>query len=122
MKIISRKFHAVLDYMSGILLIAAPWALQFDDVSAATTTAVVAGALILIMSLMTNYEGGIVRIVPMSLHLNMDILLGIVLAASPWLFGFKDEVYLPHLIMGVLAILSGIMTVRSSFHKLMSDV
>jgi hypothetical protein len=71
---------------------------------------------------MTNYEGGIVRIVPMSLHLNMDILLGLVLAASPWLFGFKDEVYLPHLIMGVLAILSGIMTVRSSFHKLMSDV
>jgi len=122
MKILSRKFHAVLDYMSGIVLIAAPWALHFEEVTAATTTAIVAGALILLMSLMTSYEGGIIRIVPMPMHLNMDVLLGLILAASPWLVGFNYEVYLPHLIMGILTLLSGLTTVRSSLHKLATGV
>ncbi|HEX8607938.1 MAG TPA: SPW repeat protein [Pedobacter sp.] len=114
MKIISRKSHAVLDYLSAILLIAAPWLFGFSDSDTAKTVAVVAGILILGMSLMTNYEGGVLRSVPMAMHLNMDIVLGIVLAISPWLFNFKDDVYLPHLIMGLLAIFSGLMTVRTS--------
>jgi hypothetical protein len=118
MKIISRKFHAVLDYLSAIVLIAAPWLLGFSDSSTATTVAVLAGILILGMSLLTNYEGGVLRTVPMAMHLNMDILLGIVLALSPWIFGFKDEVYLPHVIMGLLALFSGLLTVRTSLERL----
>jgi hypothetical protein len=117
MKIISRKSHAVLDYLSAIVLIAAPWLFRFSDSNTATTVAVLAGILILVMSLMTNYEGGILRNIPMAMHLNMDILLGIVLALSPWIFGFKDEVYLPHLIMGLLAIFSGALTVRTSLDR-----
>lgn len=114
MKIISRKSHAVLDYLSAIILISAPWIFGFSDSSTATRVAVAAGILILGMSLMTNYEGGVLRSIPMAGHLNMDVLLGIVLAISPWLFNFKEEVYLPHLIMGLLAIFSGLMTVRTS--------
>ena len=114
MKIISRKFHAVLDYLSGIILIIAPWVLNFNDSNTGSAVAVVAGVLILIMSVITDYEGGVMRSISMSTHLNMDIALGILLAASPWLFGFYTEVYLPHLIMGLLAIAAGFLTVRSS--------
>lgn len=114
MKIISRKFHAVLDYLSGIVLIIAPWVLNFNDSNVASAVAVVAGVLILIMSVMTDYEGGLIHTIPMSTHLNMDIVLGILLAASPWLFGFNERVYLPHLILGLLAIALGFLTVRVS--------
>lgn len=114
MKIISRKFHAVLDYLSGVLLIIAPWVLDFNESNVASAVAVVAGVLILIMAIMTDYEGGLVRTIPMSTHLNMDIILGILLAASPWLFNFNEEVYLPHLILGILSIASGLLTDRVS--------
>lgn len=114
MKIISRKFHAVLDYLSGVVLIIAPWVLNFNDSNVGSAVAVVAGVLILIMSVITDYEGGVLRSIPMSMHLNMDIALGILLAVSPWLFGFKNEIYLPHLIIGILTIASGFLTVRSS--------
>jgi hypothetical protein len=114
MKIISRRFHAVLDYLSGIILIAAPWLLQFRDSSTGAAVAIFAGVLILGMSIMTNYEGGLVRAIPMGIHLNLDVLLGVLLTLSPWILNFKEEVYLPHVIMGLLALFSGLFTTRTS--------
>ena len=35
---------------------------------------------------------------------------GVLLAASPWLFGFADRVYWPHLILGLAEIGAGLMT------------
>jgi hypothetical protein len=117
MHIITRKIHAVLDYLSAILLICAPWAFNFNDSVTATQLTVGAGVLIAVMSAMTDYEGGLIRLIPMSVHLNMDILLGVLLFASPWIFGFNKEVYLPHVIMGLYSILTGILTVRTSLSK-----
>jgi hypothetical protein len=40
----------------------------------------------------------------MRTHLMIDLFSGIFLAASPWLFGFADEIYLPHLVLGIAEI------------------
>ncbi len=40
----------------------------------------------------------------------IDFLSGVFLAASPWLFGFAEEVYLPHLILGIFEIGASLMT------------
>ena len=117
MKFISRRFHAVLDYMTGILLIAAPWLFNFNDVGAAKWSAIAVGALILIMSFITDYEGGGKKMLSMNTHLTMDVLAGIFLAASPWIFNFNQEVYLPHLIVGLLEIGAGMFTERTSQHS-----
>ncbi|WP_207425819.1 SPW repeat protein [Pedobacter sp. SYSU D00535] len=117
MRFISRKFHAVLDYMAGIILIAAPWILGFADVEAAKWSAVIVGVLILVMSFITDYEGGGKKVLPMSGHLTMDVIAGIFLAASPWLLNFDEQVYLPHLIMGILEIGAGLFTVTQSEHS-----
>jgi hypothetical protein len=117
MKIINRRLHALLDYTSAFILLSAPWLFQFKDSNTATIVAIAAGATILVLSTITDYEGSLFRLVPMSAHLNLDILLGILLAASPWIFGFNAEVYLPHLLMGVFAVLSGLLTVRRSLSK-----
>lgn len=40
----------------------------------------------------------------MPAHLMLDAGGGILLAISPWLFGFADYVWAPHLIIGLLEI------------------
>jgi len=117
MKTISRKTHAMLDYGSVILLFASPWLFNFSDVPTARTIAMVSAILILLMSLLTNYEAGIAKMVPMKAHLSADVLLGIFLAASPWLFGFSSETYLFHLLMGVVAIFAGAFTTKESYKR-----
>lgn len=114
MKVINTTLHAVLDYLSAIVLVACPWVLRFNESTTATAVAVFAGILIFIMSILTDYEGGSIHIIPMRVHLNIDLILGILLAASPWILGFKDEVYVPHLALGIIAIIASLFTVRTS--------
>lgn len=116
MRFISRTIHGVLDYMSGLLLIASPWIFNFQDVAAARWVAIAMGAVIIIMSLNTDYEAGLTKLVAMSTHLKMDIAGGIFLAASPWIFGFSDQIFLPHLILGLMEIGAGVFTEQKSQH------
>ena len=110
MRFIPTKVHGVLDYIVGLLLIAAPWVFNFDNGSATQWVPVIIGVVVILMSLMTNYEAGAMKVISMSTHLTMDVIAGIFLAASPWIFGFADQVYGPHLIVGLFSIFSGLMT------------
>jgi hypothetical protein len=110
MRIIETKTHGYLDYLTGLLLIVLPFILKWDINRAESMVMIILGAMAIIMSLMTAYELGVTNIVPMPTHLAIDLLSGIVLAASPWLFGFADRVYLPHLILGIFEIMASLMT------------
>ena len=99
-----------MDYLIGLLLIAAPWLLAFADGGAAQWVAVILGAGVILYSLITDYELSIARVVPMPVHLALDVGGGALLAVSPWLFGFSEEVWLPHVIVGVLEIGAGLVT------------
>jgi hypothetical protein len=114
MRFISTKAHGVMDYLMGILLIASPWLFNFAGGGAETWVPVVLGASTVIYSLLTDYELGISRTLSMRTHLTLDLVSGILLALSPWLFGFSEFVYLPHLILGILEIGASLMTVRTS--------
>jgi hypothetical protein len=114
MKIIPRKMHGLLDYVVGVVLIAAPWLFGFADDGPATYIPVALGAGALVYSILTNYEFGVVRLIPFRVHLLLDVLSGAFLAISPWLFGFSNKVYLPHLVFGLIEIAAGIMTRESS--------
>lgn len=116
MRFIPTRFHGILDYIVGIFMIIAPWVLDFSDNDAATWTIVIAGVLVLLQTVFTDFEVGLVRRIPMQSHLMMDFGLGVLLALSPWLFGFADYVYTPHLIVGVFAILASLMTHRVPSH------
>jgi hypothetical protein len=110
MRIISRKFHAVLDYLSAVFLIAAPWLFGFENSPVPMYTAVGFGLLVFVLSILTYYEGGIFKYFSMWTHLAVDVTMGIVLASSPWTFGFSTVVFLPHLLIGLLAIVAGLTT------------
>ncbi|HEV7255877.1 MAG TPA: SPW repeat protein [Mesorhizobium sp.] len=104
MRFLSTRVHGIIDYLTGILLIAAPWLFGFADGTAAQWVPVIVGLTILVMSLITDYELSAARIIPMGVHLGVDGLGGAFLAISPWLFGFADRTYWPHLIIGIAEI------------------
>src|SRR5215203_3400671 len=99
---ITSRMHAMLDYPLGLLLILAPWIFGFSDVGgAAVTVPIVVGALMILQSLITDWELSLADILPLPMHLTMDVLAGAVLAVSPFVFGFSDEganAWLPHVI------------------------
>lgn len=104
MKIITTRVHGVLDYLVSLLLIAAPFMLGFADNTATMWVPIALGLASIVYSLLTDYELGAIRLLPMQTHLTLDSVHGIALAASPWILGFAERVYLPHLIVGLLEI------------------
>ncbi len=110
MRFIPTRIHGAIDYLTGLILIMAPFVLGFADNGAAQWVPMILGAAILIMSIMTNYELSLVKLIPMPLHLGVDIAGGLLLLASPWLFGFADRVFWPHVIIGIFEIGTALMT------------
>jgi hypothetical protein len=109
MRFISTRTHGMLDYPLGVLLVLAPWLLGLDP-GAQSRVPIAIGVIVLLTSLMTDYELGLFRLLPMSAHLGLDALAGAVLAVSPWLFGFAGQVWVPHVVLGLLQLGAGLMT------------
>lgn len=104
MKLFSSQVHGYIDYSLGLLLVLAPYLLNFNDIDVARNVAQGIGVLILGQSLFTNYELGLFKVIPLKVHLMLDVLASLFLAASPFLLGFNDypaNVWMPHLIVGI---------------------
>ena len=113
MRFIPTRIHGFLDYIVGVALIAAPWIFQLSDNTAATVVPIVLGIGLILYSLITDYELGLVRVLPMAVHNLFDIAAGAVLIASPWIFGFADEdanFWAPRVIVGAAVIVLGLVT------------
>lgn len=121
MRFLPTRLHGAIDYLWGLALLATPWLLGYADVTAAKWLAVVFGVGAILYSLVTDYELGLLRLLPMPLHLVLDGIGGAFLAASPFLFGFADRVYLPHLLFGLFSVLASLITrtdaVQPSGHR-----
>src|SRR3954464_15766143 len=104
MRVISTKMHGGIDYIVGLLLLVAPYLFGFATGGPKQWLPMAIGAATIMMSLLTRYELSIAKVIPMGVHLGVDFAAGALLAASPWLFGFAQEVYLPHLIVGLMEI------------------
>ena len=117
MQFISTKLHGVLDYVVGFILISSPFLLGFYRNGWESWVPICLGAATILMSLCTNYELGAWRVLPMTVHLVVDFLAGAFLAASPWIFGFHEVVYIPHLALGLGEILVVVCSSREAFTK-----
>lgn len=115
MRFIPTRVHGVVDYLMGILLIVIPWLLGFARGGAEMWVPVILGSGVLLYSAMTNYELGLMHVLSMPVHLWLDGLGGVLLAISPWLFGFAELVWVPHLVLGVLEIGAALTTQKVPF-------
>ena len=87
-KLLPAWFHAVADYAVGILLIVI--ALAADGSTGATATGVVVGAVVLLVSVLTRYPLGIVKVLPFTVHSAGDYLAAALLIVSPFALDFND--------------------------------
>lgn len=110
MRFIPTRIHGIIDYAFGVILLAAPYLLGFADGTAAQYVAQAIGAGAIVYAALTDYELGLVPLLSMPVHLGIDILGGLVLGSSPFLFGFADRVLWPHVVCGVTAIVAGLTT------------
>lgn len=105
MKFLSPRVHTIIGFIVGIALLLAPNIFGFNDVGgAAVTVPRIIGVIVILSELTVRGSFTNKGFVPMKLHLGMDVLMGIILAASPWLFSFTDKgtnAWLPHLIVGI---------------------
>ena len=120
MRVIPTRIHGIVDYLMGGLLLVAPWLFGFADAGgAARWIPIGLGVGVILYSLVTRYELGLVGLLPMDVHLGLDAGGGLLLAVSPWLFGFADRTWVPHVAFGLLevgaALLTKSMPERESF-------
>jgi hypothetical protein len=109
-KFIPTKVHGALDYIVGFALILAPWLFQFSQIGgAAVAIPVILGIGLIVYSIFTKYEWGIVKLMSMPVHLVIDLIAAALLALSPFIFGFYDvnnaNQWLPHVVVGITVIL-----------------
>ncbi len=88
LKLVPAKIHGVADYASGLALILV--ALLVGGSDEAVATGVVLGAVLLVVSVLTDYPLGIVRVVPFKVHSAGDYLGAVALIAAPFVLGFND--------------------------------
>src|SRR4051812_11227592 len=114
MRPISTRTHTIIGLVVGVALIVAPWLFGFADESgAAVKVPIFVGIFILLSELTTTSPISPLKLVPMRVHIVLDVLTGIFLLASPWLFGFADletNAWLPHVIVGILVAGYALMT------------
>jgi hypothetical protein len=83
--------HGLLEYVVGILLIVAPFVLDFSGEGAATAVSIVAGVVVLGLAATTRGPTSLNNALPVSVHVLADLALGAVFIAAPFLFGFSDK-------------------------------
>jgi hypothetical protein len=111
LRLIPTRAHGIIDYLTSGTLLTAPELLRLKDVPSATLTLRLTGAKAAAYSLLTDYELGLVRLLPMRVHLALDAASGAFLASTPWLFGFAKNgtrYWLPHTLVGVGEILAAV--------------
>jgi hypothetical protein len=74
MKFISPKAHSLLDYSTGLLLVTVPFLFKIDRHSAIFLAPLLLGVTTILISLATDYEGGLLKFIPLRLHLAIDWL------------------------------------------------
>jgi hypothetical protein len=103
LRVIPTKVHGAVDMATGPALIAAPTLLRMNGNNGATIPPRAVGAAAIVNALLTDYEFGLKRLLPMRTHLALDAVGGITLAATPFLTrASKKGVrhWLPHTVLG----------------------
>lgn len=108
MRFVSTRTHSVVGIITALALLLAPNIFGFSDTGgAATTVPRLLGLALLVSELITDNGFSLTRIIPMRTHLSLDFGAGLLLALSPWLFGFSDQgtnAWVPHFVVGLFII------------------
>lgn len=127
-KTIPTRIHGYIDYVTGAVLSTSPLYLNgikmeskeagpersLKRIGAEQMVPYSMGVISTAYSLLTNYELGAVKKIPMKYHLVADAVSGVFLATSPWLFGFYKKTWMPFVAMGAVEVIVALLTDREA--------
>ncbi len=88
-RFVTRKIHSLLDYPVAFSLIVLPFVLGLGSTNPlAKWLAVATGLAALLLTILTNHETGLFKVLPYQFHLNVDRLVGVVFIIAPFALGF----------------------------------
>lgn len=82
--------HGIVEYLAGILFIAAPFLFDFEA-TRATTLSIVVGVVVLVVAAVSKGPTGLIDELPVSAHVVLDFVLAVFLIAASFLFGFSED-------------------------------
>ncbi|WP_405207266.1 hypothetical protein [Aquimarina sp. LLG6339-5] len=90
MKFVTKRIHAFLDYPVAIILILLPYILGLGSSNPmALYVSVATGVAAFILTLLTDHNLGVYRIVPYKVHLIVDFLVAVVFIIVPFILSFQ---------------------------------
>ncbi len=111
-KPISRQQHGLSDYSYIPLVALSPELAGFADEEKAANLARILSGNILLSSLFTRAEWGLVKVIPFKMHLAADTAVGAFALAAPWLFGFAHNTRArdAFLVAGAFGMMAGLLS------------
>lgn len=89
-RFVTRKMHAFLDYPVALVLMAAPVLLELGEPgSPERWLSIGVGVAAFVLTLLTDHQLGVFRVLPYGFHLLVDFLVGLTFIAAPFLLGFS---------------------------------
>ena len=83
MRFIPTAVHGIADYVVGLIVLGLPFYFGWSGVSRACF--VLLGIYAIVYSLLTDYEAGLFRLLPMRFHLLLDAIFGFGMLSLPYL-------------------------------------
>jgi hypothetical protein len=113
-RMLSTKTHGLLDMLMVGTLIVLPRILDWD--ARLVTALTVIAVMMFLLSMVTRYELGLLKLLPVKAHLAIDVLTGLTLLAAPFLFARDAEPGEIGLLaaLGLFEIVTALMTERES--------
>jgi hypothetical protein len=123
---VSLRTHNILDYVGAAVLVLAPFLFGFSDVDAARNVFLFLGFGLALYSLITRYEFSIAKIIPLGVHMTLDVISGVVLMLAPSIFNYREFLtsgqYALHFVLGVGVIGLVAVTRRKTERGTISDM
>ncbi|HVW13139.1 MAG TPA: hypothetical protein VHB54_04935 [Mucilaginibacter sp.] len=89
LRFISPAVHGLVDYAAAVALITGPFLLKLGGSSpAAVRLSVITGFAVILVSSLTDYRYSLLRLIPFSVHLAIDLTVATAFIAIPFIFGF----------------------------------
>ena len=109
MKFISPKIHGIIDYLVVVFLLASPTIFGFTGLLATFTYAL--GGVHLLLTILTAYSAGLIKVIPLALHGLIEFVVGVVLIVLAYTL-FKDDVAgkLFYIVFGTVVLLTWLVT------------
>ena len=112
-----------MNYLTGAFLFASPMIVSGPEGhpyywhagGAILFLPLIIGWLQMIMTFFSASPMGVIKQFPVQMHCFQNILTGSFLIASPFIYGFSDVIWWPHILCGLVLVILGLFTTNSPF-------